>query len=376
MKIAYIAQNNPYDKHSWSGTDYYARLSLEKQGNTVYCIYGFHLKEPWYWRLRKFFYKILHKEISFKRTFKASKQWANFIMERLEKDTDAIFSLGTIQVACLETKIPIFIYVDGIFEQMRIEYGWSKLSYATVQEANSLEQKALNNCTCIISCAIETMKAIRNYYDIEEKKIELVPLGANWDSSPSHVEVLKSIKNRSKTKCKLLFVGVDWNRKGADIVLETSRILVEQGLDIELHICGIKKVPISLPKYVHNHGFLNKSNESDISLLKQLFFESHFLFVPSRAEAYGLVFCEASAYGLPSISHRIGGLTTTIVDGVNGQLFDLGTSPYVFANYIKKTFEDQAAYKLLCYKSLERFEKLLNWTVSGEKLSNIIYANI
>ena len=41
MKIAYITIGNPYDKHSWSGTDYYVRKALEQQGHSVYCIYGY-----------------------------------------------------------------------------------------------------------------------------------------------------------------------------------------------------------------------------------------------------------------------------------------------------------------------------------------------
>lgn len=372
MKIAYIPQNSPYDKNSWSGTDYYTRISLEKQGNEVYCIYGFHPKESLCWKIKKFIFKLFHKDVVFKRTFNASKQWAKYISNKLETDTDAILSLGTLQIASLETKIPIFIYVDGIFEQMRIDYRWTRLSNSSIKEANALEQKALDRCACIISCAIKTKEAILKNYRIDKEKIEIVPLGANWDKSPSYDSIINSINNRSATKCKLLFVGVDWERKGADIVLDTAKILIERGMNIEVHLCGIKKIPIHLPDYVHNHGFLNKSRKKDLVLLDKLFSDSHFLFVPSRAEAYGLVFCEASAYGLPSISHKIGGLTTTVVDGINGKLFDLGTKPSVFAEYIFNMFSNQKLYKSLCMSSLQRYKSYLNWDVSGKKLNDII----
>lgn len=351
MKIAYIPQKNPYDKNSWSGTDYYTRVCLEKLGYEVYCIYGFQPKESFYWKIKKYIYKFFHKDIVFKRTLKASIQWSNFISNRLEENTDAIFSLGTLQVACLKSNIPIFIYVDGIFEQMRIDYKWTRLTKASIKEANYLEQKAIDNCKCIISCAIRTKEAIKNNYNIDDRKLKIVPLGANLDVSPSHNYIIKSINNRSTKICKLLFIGVDWQRKGADIVLNTAEILINRGLNVEVHICGIRKPPIKLPSYVKNHGFLNKSDKKDMHLLNNLFSDSHFLFVPSRAEAYGLVFCEASAYGLPSISHKIGGLTTTIVDGINGKLFDIGTHPAIFADYIFKIFTNQEEYKSLCLNS-------------------------
>lgn len=376
MKIAYIPQNNPYDKNSWSGTDYYTRKSLENQGNIVYCIFSFRPQEPWYWKYIKFLYKIFHKDIVFKRTINASKQWASFISDNLEDDTDAIFSLGTLQVAYLKTKIPIFIYVDGIFEQLRKEYGWSRLSKRAIREANIIEQDAIDNCRCIISCAVKTKEAIEKDYKIEKSKLKMVPLGANWDEAPSHDEVVKNINNRSKTKCKLLFVGVEWERKGADIVIEAAGILNDRGFPVEVCMCGLRVIPYSLPSYVVNYGFLNKENEREALMLNKLFSESHFLFVPSRAEAYGLVFCEASAYGLPSISHRVGGLTTTIIDGVNGQLFEKGTHPLIFADYIMTTFNDKMKYKTLCLSSLKRYESDLNWNVSGKKLDSIIKAYI
>ena len=92
------------------------------------------------------------------------------------------------------------------------------------------------------------------------------------------------------------------------------------------------------------------------------------MFVPSVAEAFGLVFCEAGAYGLPSISHNVGGIPTIIINGVNGQLFDLGTEPAAFADYIRKIFMDKDVYKELCVNSYLRFLHELNWTVSGKKL--------
>lgn len=376
MKIAYIPQNNPYDKHSWSGTDYYTRLSLEKQGNEVYCIYGFQPKPNLLWRLKRLFLRIFKKHILFKRTYSASRQWANYIKANLQDGTDAIFSLGTLQVACLQTDIPIFIYVDGIFEQMRVEYKWKGLFHEAIKEANKIEQEALDRCSCIISCAIKTKEAISNYYRISNDKIRMVPLGANWDIAPDIAMVTKSIEKRSRKVCKLLFVGVDWFRKGGDIVLGVSQLLKNRGLNVELHVCGISQIPVDTPSFVLNHGFLSKSNKRESEKLKQLFTESHFLFVPSYAEAYGLVFCEASAYGLPSLSHRVGGLTTTIKDGVNGQLFEIGTPLSEFANYIEHMFKDRTKYRALCLSSLQRYNTYLNWDISGKELNKIIMEKI
>src|SRR5207249_456860 len=44
--------------------------------------------------------------------------------------------------------------------------------------------------------------------------------------------------------------------------------------------------------------------------------------VPSHNESFGLVALEAQACGTPVIATRVGGLTTTVRDGLSGRLVD------------------------------------------------------
>lgn len=374
MKIAYITSGSPYDKNSWSGTNYYVRKSLEDQGHELYCIYdvpNFPLKQLIKAKIASW----LKRVYLIDRTIDFSKLWNIKIQNRLQPDTDAILSLGTIPVACLETDIPIFIYVDGIFEQMRTFYKWENIIPSNIKEANSIEQLAINKCAKIISCSLETTKAIEKFYKVSNGKTETIPLGANWDNDPDEDEVRNAILKRVTNVCKILFCGVVWERKGADIVFDAVECLHKKGMNVELHLCGLKEIPVVLPPYVINHGFISKSSEEGINKLRNLFSDSHFLFVPSRAEAYGLVFCEASAFGVPVISHKIGGLTTIVQDGVNGKLFDIGTSPETFAKYIDDTFYNYNRYLELAHSSYHRYKETLNWNVSGKLLSELIEDN-
>lgn len=375
MKIAYITTGSPYNKNSWSGTNFYVRKSLEDLGHEIYCIYGAP-KYPFKQRVIKNIITFLKRVYLMDRSVDFSKLWSKKIECNLQPHTDAILSLGTIPVAFLNTDIPIFIYVDGIFNQMRVLYKWENIVESNIKEANLIEQSAIDRCTKIISCSLETTKAIEHFYRISKEKIATIPLGANWDVDPSEEEVSKYIQNRNKNVCKILFCGIEWERKGADIVMEAVECLYKKGLDVELHLCGLNEIPIDLPDYVINHGFISKSTPEGLNKLKELFSTSHFLFVPSRAEAFGLVFCEANAFGVPSISHRIGGLTTIVEDGVNGQLFNIGTSPKKFAEYIEKMFVDYSLYIELAYSSYNRYKKKFNWAVSGKLLSELIRDNV
>lgn len=372
MKIAYITIGNPYDKHSWSGTDYYVRKALEQQGHSVYCIYGYK-KITLKMILYKLYAKITKKNYQAIRTIESSKGWAKYITNNLQKDTDAIFSLSTIPVAFLETNIPIYIYIDGIFEYM-LNNGFKRL-LNSIKEAHLIENMAIKRCTNLITSSTESADVIKQFYKIEDSKLKVIPLGANFDIWPSEDEIESIISNRSKRVCKILFVGVRWERKGADIVIETCNLLHQSGFPIELHLVGLNTIPIPLPSYVINHGFINKMIKKESDKLSRLYQDSHFLFVPSRGEAYGLVFSEASAHGVPSISHSIGGIPTIIKHGINGELFNIGTPPDTFASYIKDTFMNYDSYVRLAFSSYKRFTEELSLDVAGNRLNQIISSN-
>lgn len=370
MKIAYITTATPYNKNSWSGTNYYVKKALEDQGHTVYCIYNSKKDITLKAILYKFWAKLCNKNYQADRSIHNAKKWNKFILTHLEPNTDAIISLSTIPVAYLKTNIPIFIYIDGIYEYM-LEQGFYKLINNT-KEAHKIEQNALDNCSQIITSSTASAEAIKSNYKIDPKKISVIPLGANIDTIPDETEIINNIKHKSMEKCKILFVGVDWERKGTDIVIQAVEELYNSEFPIELHLVGLQNIPIKLPPYIINHGFISKMNTDGVNKLTQLYLNSHFLFVPSRGEAYGLVFCEASAYGLPSISHSIGGISTIIKNGVNGQLFNIGTSPRTFGEYIRKTFENENEYKKLAMSSYSRFITELNWSTAGKNITAII----
>ena len=366
MKIAYITTSSPFDKYSWSGTNYYVKTALEAQGCEVYCIYGYR-KITLGMVFRKLQAVLLRKKYQAIRSVAAAKGWAKFVSANLEDGTDAILSLSTIPVAYLETDIPVFVYVDGCYEYM-LGQGFNRLLNKTAI-AHEIERRAFEKAQKIFTSSDVSADAIRKFYNsFSPGKVRVVPLGANFDEMPSRDLVIANILDKDMTVCRILFVGVDWDRKGADIVIETVKNLHDAGFPIELHLVGLREIPMSLPPYVVNHGFLSKMETDGMAKLIDLYKSSHFLFVPSRGEAYGLVFGEASAYGLPSISHSIGGITTIVKDDENGKLFPLGTKPATFAKYIKEIFSDETAYKEFSIRTYNRFEAHLNWRVAADCL--------
>lgn len=366
MKIAYITTLSPYDKFFWSGTNYYVKKALEEQGCEVYCVYGYR-RITLGMIFRKLKAKMLRKNYQAIRSVAAAKGWARFISSKLEDDTDAILSLSTIPVAYLRTDIPVFVYIDGCYEYM-LGQGFNSL-LNKIEVAHEIERCAFENSAKVFTSSDASANTIKRFYaNLDADKIKIVPLGANLDEMPFKEEIMENIRRKDMAVCRILFVGVDWFRKGADIVVKAIELLHDEGFPVELHLVGLREIPVLLPSYIINHGFISKKEKSGMGKLTGLYKNSHFLFVPSRGEAYGLVFSEASAYGLPSVSHSVGGITTIVKDGENGKLFPLGTEPVIFAKYIRETFANKTVYQELSFRTYCRFAEHLNWHVAGNML--------
>ena len=64
----------------------------------------------------------------------------------------------------------------------------------------------------------------------DPEKVEVAPFGANMRITHTREDVVAAVAHRPPESCRLLFVGVDWYRKGGDRALESATILNDWGL--------------------------------------------------------------------------------------------------------------------------------------------------
>ena len=207
-------------------------------------------------------------------------------------------------------------------------------------------------------------------YNVSCDRVKVVPFGANVSMLQTQEGRTSSIMLKSKNCCKLLFLGVDWERKGGEKAIEITKSLRKQGVNTELHIAG-SGVAHELPAYIINHGYLKKNTAEGKEKLDQLLGQSHFLLLPTIADCVPVVIAEANSYSLPVITNNVGGIASAVENGVNGWAFSPNEKPKVYAEKIKNYFNNKEIYSELALSSFEFSKAYLNWDKSGKKVRGI-----
>jgi glycosyltransferase involved in cell wall biosynthesis len=374
MKISYLTAYDASDIHNWSGTGYYIAKALRDQNAEIDFVGNLQAVPDPVSKIKQRLYRRFGRTFEFERTRHYAKQIANLAMPRIRPDADIVFSPGSLWINFLETKKPKVFCTDATFAGMIGFYEtFSTLCRETMRSGNQIEQLALQTCSMAFYASDWAARTAVENYKVDPEKIKVVPFGANIECHRTLEDIKKIVDRRPEKECRLLFLGVDWKRKGGDVAVQVTEKLNRDGLKTTLHVAGIKQIPLSpLPPFIVDHGFIAKSLQTGTERIEKLFAESHFLLVPSVAEAYGLVFCEANSFGLPAIATNVGGIPTIIKDGVNGRTFPLSSTAGEYANYIRKTFDDHSAYRELCFSSFNEYEKRLNWKVAGKTMMDFL----
>lgn len=360
---------DPFDRvtwRSWSGTAYYIAQALQRHcGKITYFYPLFPCRtqkkiERIVMRVsRLLLRKVFTCDFFLARSYaKAGSRWL------AKQSVDVIVApAGVTEVAFLETDIPIVLVEDATWGQLIGYYPeYSNLMRRSIYEKNTIQQLALKKARAVIYSSAWAARSAIEDYGADSRKIHVVPFGANLDESPPREVVLARKKSEY---CRLLFLGVDWDRKGGEIAFETLLELEKLGIEAELIVCGCTPPQRVTHERMKVIPFLDKNDEKQRKALDDLLMSVNFLLVPTRAEAYGLVFCEASAFGLPVIATDTGGVSEIVKDGENGYLLPYKARGEAYAEVIARIYRDEECYAELVRTSRAAFEDRLNWESWG-----------
>jgi glycosyltransferase involved in cell wall biosynthesis len=372
-RIAVASIGDAASVRFWSGTPFNMSRALASQGHEI--VYICPLRAPVlpvykaFARLRR----VLHMPgLSPFHARAVFRQYGADALRRIRSvSPDIVFApAGSPFAWNVPEDIPLVYASDATFRVIEDYFpNYTNLSRTARALADRLEHDTIARASLLLYPSEWAAESAIRDYGADPARVKVISWGANIDVAPDRESVLRP---RRPGPCRLLFVGVDWERKGARVAVEILAGLRNKGVDAELVICGCRPPADIGPEGLTVIPFLDKNDPAQRDRMDQLYREADFFVLPTRADCYGIVFCEAASYALPSIAPATGGVGGAVHDGVNGILMRPDAASEDYVAVIAGIFRDPDRLMRLRRSSRDAFEDRLNWDAWGRRVSELL----
>jgi glycosyltransferase involved in cell wall biosynthesis len=245
--------------------------------------------------------------------------------------------------------VPHFIYTDHThLENLNYRQGKQEL-YS--QKWIDLEKEIYHNASINFVRSSNVQRSIVRDYGCPADKVVLAYAGSNAEVSDVRAET------SDYTNQHILFVGIDWKRKGGPDLIEAFKLVLQKHPDACLTIIGAKpdvqtpncKVVGPLPP----------------DQLNQYYQAASVFCLPTHLEPFGIVFIEAMTARLPIVATRVGAIPDFVEEGRNGWLVEPGDVQGI-ADALNKLLDDPETARQFGEHSYQLTRERYSWRAVGQ----------
>jgi len=195
------------------------------------------------------------------------------------------------------------------------------------------EARVIASAERLVAASVAERAYLIRHAAADPERIAVVPCGVDTEMfTPGDAEAARATLQRSSEPL-ILYVGRLAPIKGLETLLDAIALLARQGRRVRLLVVG---GDADEPQDSHEVGLRARITTLGIADLvsfagpqPQETLRTHYVaadvtVLPSHYESFGMVALEAMACGSPVVASRVGGLTTTVRDGVTGFLVPEG----------------------------------------------------
>jgi glycosyltransferase involved in cell wall biosynthesis len=214
-----------------------------------------------------------------------------------------------------------FSYHDSnMVEGLSSPYAPNKISARRVERGLAYERQVYHSMDRVFTMSEHLRRSMIRNFDVPEDRVVSIGAGINLDSIP------EDVPDKSYTGQEVLFIGIDFPRKGGWELLKAFRAVRDRVPAALLHLVGPDslKIPPRLEGGVVFHGFLNKNHPDGRAKLAELFRRSCLFVMPSLYEPFGIAPLEAMVHRVPALVTNASALLETVTPGETGDLVACG----------------------------------------------------
>ena len=257
--------------------------------------------------------------------------------------------------------IPHFVYTDHTTRTNLLYPALDSLNYMRSEAfIKKSETKIYEDASKIFTFGNFVKKSLLTQYNISDAKTVTVYAGSNF--FPNNKTIVKKQFDKN-----ILFVGMDWERKGGIILLNIFEEVLKMHPNATLTIVGCSPKNVTLP----NCQIVGKVSPEKVAE----YYNSATLFcLPTLREPFGMVFIEAMSFKLPIVANNIGCIPDLVINDFNGYLIDNNIKS--FAETICKLFDNPAKCSELGDNGYNYAKDKFTWDKVGKTIKNEINSTL
>jgi len=201
--------------------------------------------------------------------------------------------------------IPHFVYTDHTV--------LASLTYPDIdpdalysEEWIHFEKDIYKNASIIFTRSHNISQSLIEQYGTQPEKVICVYAGSNTKTFTGN------LSNDNYSNGNILFVGIDWDRKGGSLLVEAFERILEKFSDAQLTIVGAE------PNL--DNSSIQVIGHIPVDQVHKQYEKASIFCLPTLAEPFGIAFVEALNHSLPIIGTNIGAVPDFVINGKNGYL--------------------------------------------------------
>jgi glycosyltransferase involved in cell wall biosynthesis len=214
----------------------------------------------------------------------------------------------------------------------------------------ALEREIYRNAALTFVRSSNVRRSVIEEYGTPPERVVRVYAGSNARVSP-----VKS-SNRDYAQPEILFVGLDWKRKGGPDLVEAFKRVLEECPDARLTIVGAEP-ELQIP----NCEVIGKVPPDELDTYYQ---RASVFCLPTYLEPFGIVFIEAMTAHLPIVATRVGAIPDFVEEARNGFLVEPGDVPAI-ANALLQLVKNPQRCQVFGEHSFQLTQDRYSWDAVG-----------
>lgn len=249
---------------------------------------------------------------------------------------------------------PHFLYTDHT-HLANLTYPGERQTPMASAEWVGLERSMYQNARLNFTMSAHVSRSLIEQYDCMPTRVKCVYAGANV--ARANIDNMGLARFAQKN---ILFVGIDWDRKGGPALLEAFREVRRSHPTATLTIVGCAP-NVSMPG-CHVVGRVQLAEVAR-------FYQTASIFcLPTTVEPFGIVFLEAFSHGLPIVASNIGAIPEFVEHGRSGYLVDCN-HPAQLANRLNQLLSDPARCAAFGARGQRLVQERYTWKATAERLA-------